>query len=72
MFVNFKAIMKALEDARKQDPNVKVAEVTISKQETEDENWGRNDCHRLFLIRFYFKSYFIIVLLALRARTAAK
>ena len=27
--------MKALEDARKQDPNVKVAEVTITKQETE-------------------------------------
>ena len=30
--------MKALEDARKQDPNVKVAEVTIMKQETDDDD----------------------------------
>ncbi len=30
--------MKALEDARKQDPNVKVAEVTITKQETEEDD----------------------------------
>ena len=37
------AIMKALEDARKQDPNVKVAEVTITKQETEDDEWGRRE-----------------------------
>ena len=30
--------MKALEDARKQDPSVKVAEVTITKQETENDD----------------------------------
>ena len=36
LFKIVQAIMKALEDARKQDPNVKVAEVTITKQETED------------------------------------
>lgn len=33
-----KAIMKALEDARNEDPNVQVAEVTITKQETEDDD----------------------------------
>ncbi|XP_046848886.1 uncharacterized protein LOC124442428 [Xenia sp. Carnegie-2017] len=32
------AIMKALEDARRQDPNVKVAEVTITKQELGDDD----------------------------------
>ena len=30
--------MKALEDARNEDPNVQVAEVTITKQETEDDD----------------------------------
>lgn len=37
LFKIVQAIMKALEDARKQDPNVKVAEVTITKQETEGD-----------------------------------